>query len=194
MNVYDFDNTIYDGESVLDFYLYCLRRHPGILKYIPHILVSWAKYKALLLSREKLMSLAEKYAAEFFVKVKNVESLVSGFWDGHEQKIKKFYLENRIDDDVVISASVSFLLRDICGRLGIKNLICSDIDTVTGKVGALCFRQSKPDFFREKFPGAKIDSFYSDSMNDAPMMLLAERSYLVKGDKIIPVDGSRLKK
>lgn len=26
MNVYDFDETIYDGDSTVDFYKYCLRR------------------------------------------------------------------------------------------------------------------------------------------------------------------------
>ena len=27
MNVYDFDKTIYDGDSTADFYLFSLRRH-----------------------------------------------------------------------------------------------------------------------------------------------------------------------
>lgn len=192
MNVYDFDNTIYNGESVLDFYLYCARRYPSILKYVFVILVSWIKYKMMLLSREKLLALAEVYAAEFFKRVRNMETLVKDFWDGHEKKIKKFYRENHRDDDVVVSASVSFLLDEICRRLGIRHCVCSRVDTATGKVSALCFRQSKPGFFREKFPTEKIDSFYSDSMNDGPMMAMAERAFLVKGEKIVPVPEKKL--
>ena len=30
MNVYDFDKTIYDGDSTADFYLFSLKRHKGI--------------------------------------------------------------------------------------------------------------------------------------------------------------------
>ena len=193
MNVYDFDNTIYDGESVLDFYIYCVLRYPKLTKYLFIILFSWAKYKLLLLSREKLLSLAERYAAEFFRQVKDIESLVSKFWDKKQKKIKSFYLDTHREDDVVVSASVSFLLEDICRRLSINHLICSRVDTVTGHVYDLCFRQNKPDYFRERFPGAKIENFYSDSMNDKPMMLMAENSYLVKGSKIIPIPKKKLK-
>ena len=31
MNVYDFDKTIYDGDSTADFYLFSLGRHKKIL-------------------------------------------------------------------------------------------------------------------------------------------------------------------
>lgn len=194
MNVYDFDNTIYKGESVFDFYIYCVRRYPGLIKYVFIILASWIKYKLLLLSRERLMFMAEKYAAEFFRRVRNVEGMVSGFWDKNQRKIKDFYLKNHREDDVVISASVSFLLEDICARLGIKHCICSRVDTATGRVETLCFRQNKPGFFRAKFPDGKIENFYSDSMNDAPMMRMAERAYLVRGERLKPVDERKLRR
>ena len=35
MRVFDFDNTIYDGESVIDFYLFSLRRNPKVARYVP---------------------------------------------------------------------------------------------------------------------------------------------------------------
>ena len=193
MNVYDFDNTIYDGESVFDFYIYCVWRYPRLIKYFFIVLFSWAKYKLLLLSREKLLALAEKYAAEFFRQVRDIETLVREFWDKKQKKIKSFYLETHREDDVVVSASVSFLLEEICGRLGIKHLICSRVDTDTGHVYDLCFRQNKPGYFRQHFPDAKIENFYSDSMNDKPMMLMAKNAYLVKGNKIVPVPEKKLK-
>ena len=34
MNVYDFDNTIYDGESVFDFYHYSVRKQPKLIRYL----------------------------------------------------------------------------------------------------------------------------------------------------------------
>ena len=33
MNVYDFDKTIYNGDSTRDFYLYSLIKHPEMLTY-----------------------------------------------------------------------------------------------------------------------------------------------------------------
>lgn len=38
MNVYDFDKTIYNGDSTRDFYLYSLIKHPEMLKYVPNAL------------------------------------------------------------------------------------------------------------------------------------------------------------
>ena len=192
MNAYDFDNTIYAGESVFDFYIYCARRYPSIFKYIFIILTAWARYKLLLLSRERLMALAEKYAAEFFRQVKDVEALVKDFWDENQKKIKQFYLKARREDDVIISASVSFLLDEICARLGIRHCICSKVNTKTGHVEALCFRQNKPEHFLSEFPDGKIENFYSDSMNDVPMMKMAKKAFLVKGEKLIPVPKEKL--
>ena len=31
IDVYDFDGTIYDGDSTVDFTRFCLRRHPAVL-------------------------------------------------------------------------------------------------------------------------------------------------------------------
>ena len=32
MNVYDFDGTIYNGDSTIDFYIYALKSKPSIIK------------------------------------------------------------------------------------------------------------------------------------------------------------------
>ena len=34
MNVYDFDETIYNGDSTRDFYFYTLKNNKSILKYL----------------------------------------------------------------------------------------------------------------------------------------------------------------
>ena len=35
IDVYDFDGTIYDGDSTVDFVRFCLRRHPSLLTGVP---------------------------------------------------------------------------------------------------------------------------------------------------------------
>lgn len=194
MNAYDFDNTIYDGESVFDFYIFCAKRHPALFRYIFIILIAWGKYKLMLLSREKLMELAEKYAVKFIEEVRDVEAIVHEFWDKHICKIKPFYLKTMREDDVIVTASVRFLIAEACERFGIKRLVCSEVDIKTGEIKRLCFRQNKPGFFLSDFPNEKITNFYSDSMNDLPMMCLAENAFLVKGHKIKPVPKEKITK
>ena len=35
MNVYDFDGTIYAGDSSVDFYVYCIWHDPKLLRFFP---------------------------------------------------------------------------------------------------------------------------------------------------------------
>ena len=37
MNVYDFDKTIYDGDSTTDFIAWCIRRRPSLAAVDPFI-------------------------------------------------------------------------------------------------------------------------------------------------------------
>ena len=45
-------------------------------------------------------------------------------------------------------------------------------------------RENKRKTFLEKYKGAVIDEFYTDNMLDKPMIDIAEKAYLVKGNKI----------
>ena len=45
MNVYDFDKTIYDGDSTVEFYFYCVLKKPVILLCIPRQLWGAFRYK-----------------------------------------------------------------------------------------------------------------------------------------------------
>ena len=43
--LYDFDGTIYDGDSSVDFFKYCLKKNPKIKKMLPKIGLKFIKYK-----------------------------------------------------------------------------------------------------------------------------------------------------
>jgi len=184
MNVYDFDNTIYDGESVLDFYLFLLRKDFSLIRLMPKVISVLVKYKRCIISGEELLGIAEKYANDILCKFPDMEGLVREFWDRNQHKIKKFYLEAQKDDDVILSASCGFLIRDICARIGIKNVLASEIDLETRKITRICFAQTKPEIFKEYFGTQSIENFYTDSLNDRPMFDYAKNVYMVKGDKI----------
>lgn len=183
MNVYDFDNTIYDGESVIDFYLFLIKYNPRLLTLLPKMVYMLIRYKLCKITENELISEAEKYIKKIFAE-NDIENSIPKFWDKHTNKIKKFYIESMKEDDVIISASADFLISEICSRFGIKNVIASQIDVKTGKVIRLCYRSNKVSIFKEYFPEATIDKFYTDSMNDASMFGIAKEVFIVKGNKI----------
>lgn len=45
MRVFDFDGTIYDGESLFDLYLFSVRYEPRALRFIAPVIRYAAKYK-----------------------------------------------------------------------------------------------------------------------------------------------------
>lgn len=183
MNVYDFDNTIYDGESTVDFYLFVLKQNWELALLFPKMIYMLARYKLCLISEQELMLEAEKYSSYILNKL-DIDKLVPMFWDKNQRKIKDFYLQKKMDSDIVVSAGPDFLLCEICSRLGINNLISSQIDRNTGRIKQLCYKSKKVEIFKEIYPDVKIDEFYTDSMNDRPMFALANKVYLVKKNKI----------
>ena len=71
-----------------------------------------------------------------------------------------------------------------CSRVGVK-CIASNVDIQSGKTfGKHCHGAAKTDFFRKHFGDSPLATYYSDSLTDVPLFKLAERGYLVKGDKI----------
>lgn len=185
MNVYDFDNTIYNGDSSIDFYLFCLHIKPYIIVLFPAILIGFILYKLKVKEKEYFK---EKYFS-FLKYFSNIDKLVSKFWDKKEKNVKEWYLKQKNKDDVIITASPEFLIKEISDRLGIKFLIASNVDASNGLfLSKNCYGSEKVNRFLEKFGDCKIDSFYSDSMSDLPMMKLAEKAYLVSKNNIKKID------
>ena len=179
MNVYDFDKTVFDGDSTAKFYRFCLCRRPSLIFRFP--LPAALRY---LIKRDAASKLAFKERFyRFLQKTDDIDGTVNEFWRG--RALKGWYLEQKRADDVIISASPEFLLAPVCKKLGVT-LLASRVDKRTGKYDGLnCHGEEKVRRFRERYGDAKIDEFYSDSRSDAPLARLAARAYLVKGDKRI---------
>jgi len=184
MNVYDFDNTIYDGETLVDFILYYIKTDPAIWKYIPKLLYICFKDKFHLFTVEEAIKAYAGFLEGYYVKKENIEDDVVKFWNENEKKIKPWYEKVRKEDDIIVSGSTDFLLDEIMKRMKIKNYVGSSIDKKTGKFKRLCFLENKVKIFNELYPDAHIDNFYTDSMNDKAMMDIADHVFFVTGDKI----------
>lgn len=186
MNIYDFDETIYDGDSTRDFYFYCLGKYPKILFSVPAM--AWAFFLYILGAWSKTRFKEKMYG--FLKYVDDIDSALNSFWDNNAKNIKKWYIDRRKDDDAVISASPEFLLKPVCERIGIKYLIASRVDKYTGKyTGENCWGEEKAVRLRELIPDAVCDEFYSDSLSDAPLANTARKAWIVRGNEVIEWSG-----
>lgn len=182
MRVFDFDNTIYRGESVFDFYLFSLRYNPRAAKLIFTVLSYVLKYKTGRMTIEQLKTGCTKYAHDYIASFPDPEKMVVSFWNSHMKKIKKWYKPQQ--DDIIMTASFNVIMDEICKRLGVSRCVCSVINKDTLEVEYLNFSKNKKDKFMELFGDTEIDEFYTDNISDMPMVEIARSAYLVRGNKI----------
>ncbi len=188
MNVYDFDDTIFDGDTAIEFTLEYLKKNPSLLKLTPDIIKVIRDYRNLTFRFEDIV---DKYGPMLsdFILSQNIDpkQVAKEFWDKREHKIKSFYFEIQKEDDLVISASPTFILEEICNRIGIKHFLGTEMDFEKGTFERWCFRDKKIEFFREAYPDGIIDDFYTDSFHDEFLFPYAKRVFLVKGNKITQI-------
>lgn len=183
INAYDFDKTIYRGDSTRDFYRHCLGRHPRLLI---HGLGLIAPGIAFLCGRMEKTAFKQRFFG-FLRHVPDVEMEVRLFWDRNEKGMRAFYMKQRQGDDLIVSASPEFLLRPLLDRIGVRGLIASRVDAHAGLFDGLnCYGEEKRIRLLKERPDAGIDAFYSDSLSDAPLAALAKKAYLVQGERVLP--------
>lgn len=179
MKAYDFDGTLYRGDSSIDFYLFCLKNNPRILKYLPLTIVQFLLYRFGRCSKKEF----KQCFFRFLLSVENPQQTVCNFWALHSSKLKPILAPCK--DDLIISASPYFLLKPICNQLGVEHLIATSMNPQNGIIyGDNCFGNQKARLFKDAFPNQILEEFYSDSRQDAPMAALAQKSFLVKKNKI----------
>lgn len=180
-NVYDFDKTIYKGDSTLDFYIFCLRKQPSIVRWWPKQCYGAYLYKVKKITKTRMKEIFYSFLQD----INSIELLVDQFWDKNLEKVMTWYVKQQKADDLIISASPEFLLKPVCEKLQIHYLIASKVNSNDGHyVGENCYGQEKVNRFKKEYPNEKIDCFYSDSYSDLPLAQLARVSYLVKDGQI----------
>ena len=87
MNVYDFDKTIYGGDSTADFYLFSLKRHKKILLLAPSLLGAFLKFYLF----RKGSKTDFKQVMYRFLRNCDIDRDVKDFWAKNRAKIKQYY-------------------------------------------------------------------------------------------------------
>jgi len=182
LTIYDFDKTVYNGDCSLDFYLFCIRKQPLLLRYLPtqlwHAFLFVGKFES-----------RTDFKSHFFVflrSLSNVTGLVDRFWDAHYRNIKPWYGKLDHANDVIVSASPEFLLQPAAAKLKVLALIATRMNPKTGMIdGENCRGQEKVVRLRQHMGDPDIAKVYSDSMSDLPLLALAKEKYIVRHQKIM---------
>ncbi len=188
--VYDFDKTIYSGETSTDFMLFFLKRNPKYIIRLCNVLYSLFYYKKdLKKSKEIFFRILNGINIEF------LKEEINEFWKVKKDKI--FYwvydeiLENKkvSDELILISATPSIFLEKISKELGFDKLLATEFEN-TNKLfdskikGSNCKGKEKVNRLNEYIDNYTILKFYSDSMSDKPLFDLAnEKIFINKGIK-----------
>lgn len=184
INVYDFDDTIYHGDSSIDFFLFCLKK-----RKIKFSLLVVIFYYTILYICKKITT--KKYKEIFFSFLKDVEdidNLVLLFWTNHKDRLKPNMLDilSKNKNNYIISASPEFLLKSIIEKYHAV-LIATKMDKMTGKIeGENCNKEEKVRRLNKVCPKYEIVEFYSDSFKDLPLARLSKKPYMVNKNKIEP--------
>lgn len=180
MSSYDFDDTIFRGNSMRRFSIFCTIRLPYLLLYLPVLLIAFLLRAVRILNKNIYLLLLEG----FVIFVPRVDRFVAKFWDKNMSRIKSWYLDRKRDDDVIVSATPVFLVGEACRRLGVK-CIATDFSPRGKLTGRHCHGRYKVEYFRRDMGDVVPDCYYSDSHSDKPMWVYCDRGCLVKGDKLI---------
>lgn len=185
VNVYDFDKTILPYDSTAAFYKWCARRWPRCVKPSLPMLYKGPMYVLGLATKTEMKD--AMYG--FLTLVPDVDAAVEEFWAEHYKNLNGWYLEQKRPDDIIISASPDFHIRPVTEKLGVR-LIASRVSKYTGITeGRNNDGEEKVRRLHAEYPEVEIADFYSDSLHDSPLALLARRAYLVKPDRIVPWPG-----
>ena len=183
MNIYDFDGTLYRGDSTMDFLKYSFKKHPGLVRFLPAMGIAALKHYGF----KSIDKTAMKETFYRLFTAYDAEGLLEEFWDKHEKNIFPWYPGKRQkENDIIISASPEFLLQPICKRLGIQYMMASRVDSKTGKyTGKNCWGSEKPIRLESQMGITHCDNFYSDSYSDQPLAKIADKAWIVEADGTI---------
>ena len=184
MKVFDFDNTLYRGESAVDFALFMIRYQPRIILWLPKIFRNLLKYKLCLVKGGDMEAQIDRFMQRCLPDEQVLRRLVRRFWKTHIRRLNTSLIRRIRPEDAIITAGPEFLLRPIQKQLGTSNLLCSEVDLAHKKILRLNFSKQKVIRFREVCGNAVIDVLYTDSYNDRALMEAARKVFLVRNGTV----------
>jgi hypothetical protein len=188
MNVYDFDGTIFYSDCSIGFALWCMKRKPRLwVTWFPHMIKTLILYKRGKIQNYRL----QREMFNYLTMIDDFDEQIEKYWDKYEGKISAWYLAQKREDDLIISASPACIIEPITKRLGVKCMATEYNREFGVFTNNLMYAKEKAKYMIDQgFP--VIENFYSDSLADTPLALCAEKAYLVKDKATTVVDWPHL--
>ena len=188
MNVYDFDGTIFYSDCSIGFALWCMKRKPKLwFAWLPHMIKTLILYKQGKIQNYRL----QREMFSYLTLIDDFDEQIEKYWDKYEGKISAWYLAQKREDDLIISASPACIIEPIAKRLGV-NCMATEFDREFGVfTNNLMYAKEKAKYMIDRgFP--VMENFYSDSLADTPLALCAEHAHLVTNKATTVVDWPHL--
>lgn len=178
MNVYDFDKTVFVGDTEERFFEYVFQRKGFLYDRLKYYFLEWL-YNRKLIARTP----CREHQYRFLRKIEDIDSLLEAYWDENEKYMMHWYMEVKRPDDVIATGTPAFLMLPILKRLGLTELSATDMDKKTGIInGEFAIGSHKVTAFCKKYKLEEIENFYSDAYSDRFLAEYAQKAYLVTGD------------
>ena len=189
IDVYDFDHTLFEGETSLAFFFYTLKKRPWILFFMPVLLLSGI----LLLLFPNDLTIGKRF---FLLPLKWVGAfhMIPDFWKEMklQGRLAPWFHPTENDVPVVIcSASPGFLLSPLfVDDLAVAAVLATEVEP--SGLHFLTPNTRGPEKVRrlkEAFPEAQIRIAASDSEgHDGPLLQLASVPLLVRHFERTPME------
>lgn len=182
IKVYDFDKTIYAGDSMLDFYIFNLKRQPSLIRFLPGQI--WHSF--LFMLKLESRTAAKTHFFRYVRGLTDIDKRVTDFWAGYITKLKPWYTGKDHAQDVILTASPEFLIAPVAHTLQVQKLIATKMNPLTGEIDGLnCHGVEKVSRLLKELPDSTVEEAYGDRNSDMPVLKLAKKPFLVTNDKIV---------
>ena len=178
MNVYDFDKTLFWGDSEDRFFDF-LEQKKGYAFHVArfHFYEFLADHKLI----RKTWARQRQYRVLIRINKKdNLDRLLEEYWDEVEQYLMPWYEAVKRPDDIIASGTPRFIMEPILRRMGLKNLVATEMDTRTGRItGHFAVAEGKLENYLKQYKKEDMENFYSDAYSDHFLADIAEHAYIV---------------
>lgn len=181
--VFDFDKTLTNYDTILPFFIFCCKGRPLLLLFLPLFIFIkiLTKFNIISVQKEKeigLLLFCPKRIADFknlCVDYSKTIKLNSIYYNYYQDTVT-----NQSTKVIIASASFQYYLEPLfSGSLVIGTTLKIN---KKNKIIGICCHPFNMEKLRElkKYGITKIETFYTDSINDLPVVKHAEKTVWIK--------------
>lgn len=184
--VFDFDGTIYKGDTTRDFCWYFYQKKPLRSYYLLIQLASWVLWRLKLLTTTQFKSTFIQFLNR--IEGEQITGLLNSFWEEKKSLVHaNLVLEiSRLKNEgvhiVVVSASPELFIKPFCLSLGVDTVLGSELKVLNNKYSLLinCRGEEKLKRLKRAFPDFELIAAYSDNKDDDVLLKTAKNGCWVK--------------